>query len=310
MEELKENAKDQLVDQIVMQYQADRRWTRWKRGGLAAMFLLSLVTILWGYVEKVGHLPTFGAHIAVVSIKGDMEDGANASADRVIPALRNAFESESAKLVILEVDSGGGSPVEAERIYTELDRLKKTHHKPVYAVINTIGASAAFMVAMHADKVYSGRYSLVGSIGAKSSRFDLHDLAARLDVRQDTYASGPLKDMFNPLAKPTAAEKAKAQAMVDAMARSFVADVKAQRGSRLKTDQFASGEVWTGEEALALGLVDQLGTIDQLAAEQRLKLSYLGPAARPSIFASFEGAISTGVESAVRGLARQTIEVR
>jgi protease-4 len=70
-------------------------------------------------------LPTLGEQIAVIGIKGEIGQGQLASADKVVPVLRSAFENENVKVVILEINSGGGSPSEAERITSEIDRLKK-----------------------------------------------------------------------------------------------------------------------------------------------------------------------------------------
>lgn len=302
-------ATERLVGEVVKDFRSNRRWTWLRRFGLAAMLLLAFVTGVWGFIQRVGVMPSFGESVAVVTIKGDIMDGAVASADRVIPALRSAFKDEDAKAVILEIDSPGGSPFESERINTELEALRKAHPKPVIAVINTMGASAGYMIAAHADRIVAGRYSLVGSIGVIASAWDVSGLAKRFDVQNESFASGPLKDMFNPLRPRTEAERAKALAMVNNFARVFVEDVKAARKGRLKTEDIATGEAWTGDEALAMGLIDEIGTIDSVANHIGLPPSYRGPSVRPGLFASFRGAIAQGVADGVRSLATQQIEI-
>lgn len=300
---MEKSQQEKLVEEVVKDFQSNRRWVKLRRVGLAIMFLVSLAAFMWNFARMGGPWPSFGKYVAVVSLKGDMLDGASASASVVIPHLREAFEDEDAKLVLLDIDSGGGSPLEAERIYTELTRLKEKHPKPVVAVIGTLGASAAYLVAVHCDSVVAGRYSLVGSIGAKSSRFDAHELAGRLGVRQDTYVSGPLKNMFDPLSPPSKGEQVKAQALVNAIGAAFEREVVARRGKRLKGQGLATGEVWTGDEALELGLIDRIDTLDRLAAQEGLQVSMLGPRTRPSLWDGLSSAVAQGVQAGVQALA-------
>lgn len=77
----------------------------------------------------------------------------------IFAVLRNVFNNENVKVVILDINSGGGSPSDAERIISEIDRLRKKHLKPIMSVIGSLGASAAYMIAVHTDKVVAGKYS-------------------------------------------------------------------------------------------------------------------------------------------------------
>lgn len=306
---MNDSQQEKLVEQVVRDFHVNRRWTRLKRIGIGTMFVLSSTVFVWNFVQSTGHWPLFGRHIAVVSLKGEMVDGADGGATGVIPRLQKAFADDNAQMVILEIDSGGGSPLEAERIFSTLDGLKRTHPKPLVAVIDTLGASAAYLVAVHCDAVIAGRYSLVGSIGAKTSRYDVHELGERLGVKQETYASGPLKNMFDPLSAPTAGEQAKAQSLVNAMAGTFEKDVQARRVGKLKANGLATGEVWTGEEALALGLIDRIGTLESVVGEKGLPVDNLGPVRRPSLLGGVSSAVSKGIEQGIRALADSTAPV-
>lgn len=309
-DEMSRSQQERLVGEVVKDFRSNRRWAKLKRVGLATMFALSAVAFVWNFARMAGPWLPVGDYVAVVSLKGDMLDGASGSASAVIPRLQKAFADEDAKLVILDIDSGGGSPLEAERIYRELGRLKAKHPKPVVAVIGTLGASAAYLVAVHCDAVVAGRYSLVGSIGAKSSRFDVHELAGRVGVRQDTYVSGPLKNMFDPLSPPSKEEQQKAQALVNAIGATFEKEVVARRGAKLKAAGVATGEVWTGDEALALGLIDRIDTLDGVAAQQGLQIAMMGPLNRPSMWAGLTGSIAQGVSQGVQALAAPVPSVR
>ena len=205
--------------------------------------------------------------VGVVRIEGPISSTDHASADSIVPLLEKAFANPNVKAVVLSIDSPGGAPVEAERIYTAIGSLKRKHDKPVVAVINSLGASAAFLVALHADKIVAGRYSLVGSIGAIMAPWQLDRAIARYDVSQRVYASGMLKAFLNPFTPVTQEVDQKAQKLVDQLGTYFLDEVKARRGAQLKPGiDVATGEVWAGPEAKEIGLVDDVGTLDDYVA--------------------------------------------
>ena len=223
--------------------------------------------------------------------------------------LRNAFENENVKVVILEINSGGGSPSEAERITSEIDRLKKKHPKPIVAVIGGLGASAAYMIAVHTDKIVAGKYSLVGSIGVIMQGYDAHKLAERLDVKQHVYASGPFKDLMNPLHEPSDAEKKVLQAIVDNAAHAFIAEVKIQRGKKLTRDDIYTGQVWNGLDAIQFGLIDKIGTLESVTTDYSdLKVSNFGPNIKSPFSANFAHELGAGFAEGVLTVTKQQIE--
>jgi protease-4 len=203
--------------------------------------------------------------VGVVPISGEITSNGLASADKVVPALERAFASKHTKAVVLKINSPGGLPLESERVNSAVAALKTKHKKPVIAVIENVGASAAYMIAMHADKVCSGRYSLVGSIGAVMSGWDVHKAMEKLRVGRRTYASGGLKAMMDPFAPQSPAADKKAQGLVSSMGAAFVGELKAARGQHLKPNvDYTTGEVWYGEQAKDLGLVDDLCTLEDI----------------------------------------------
>jgi protease-4 len=186
------------------------------------LFFLSSTGFRWG---------PFGDVVGVVRIEGQISSTDHASADSIVPLLEKAFANPNVKAVVLSIDSPGGAPVEAERIYTAIGSLKRKHPKPVVAVINNLGASAAFLIALHADKIVAGRYSLVGSIGAIMAPWQLDRAIAKYDVSQRVYASGKLKSFLNPFTPVTPEVDLKAQKLVDQMGTYFLEEVKARRGA-------------------------------------------------------------------------------
>ena len=217
--------------------------------------------------------------VGVVYIRGEISDGNLASAKQVVPALEQAFKSPKVKAVIISIESPGGAPVESERIDRGVVQLKKRFPKPVIAVINGVGASAAYMTALHADKIVAGRYSLVGSIGAIIAPWQLDRAIAKLDISQKIYASGPLKSFLNPFSPVTKEADLKAQQLVNHVGETFLAQLKEARGARLKAGiDFGTGAVWSGVEAKELGLIDEIGTIeDVVQGRPELKEYNFGP---------------------------------
>lgn len=224
--------------------------------------------------------------VAMVKVEGQISSTAKlASADKVVAALKRAFEDDNVKRVLLYIDSPGGAPVEAERISDAVAELRKKHNKPIQAVIGNLGASAGYMVAMSADEIISAKYSLVGSIGAILQSWDVHRVLDKYDVKAKTYASGKLKGMLNPFEPSTPEGEAKAQALVDELGRQFEMLLIERRGKKLTQPiaNYTTGEVWGGQDALGLGLVDSNGTIETLMSQHPdLKLVDFGPFERKS----------------------------
>ena len=256
--------------ELVQERKAERRWK------LVFQGLLFGGPVLFGFIYLLFFTSAMGMHwgplpfsnvVGVIRIDGEISSQSLASAKRVLPLLEKAFANPRVKAVVLSIDSPGGAPAESERIYTAIERLKKQHAKPVVAVINSMGASAAYMIAIHADKIYAGKYSLVGSIGAIITAWDVHKAIKRVDVAQHIYASGKLKSLLNPFAPISEEADAKTRQLVSQVGGSFLEEVKRARGPHLKESiDYGSGEVWSGQEAKEIGLVDGISTVDEIVS--------------------------------------------
>ena len=207
-------------------------------------------------------------HTAVVEIVGPIGPEANASADRVITGLRAAFENEDTAGIVLRINSPGGSPVQAGYINDEIRRLRAEHSDiPLYAVLTDICASGGYYVAVAADEIYADKASLVGSIGVLMNSFGFVDTLEKLGVERRLFTAGNHKGFLDPFSPTDPTEVAHIQGLLDKMHTQFIDVVKMGRGERLKgsDEELFSGYVWTGEESVALGLVDGLGTTSGLA---------------------------------------------
>ncbi len=256
---------EKLAFASLNEQKATRRWKTFVRLAWLAFF----VALVWMALHR--GTPASDAtvpHTAVVEIKGEIAAGADASAEFVNAALRAAFEDDGAKAVVLLINSPGGSPVQAGMMNDEILRLKAKYKKPVYAVVEETCASAAYYIAVSADKIYVDKASIVGSIGVLMDGFGFTGLMDKLGVERRLLTAGENKGFLDPFSPQSEKQRAFAQAMLDQIHQQFIAVVKAGRGKRLKeTPEMFSGLFWSGQQAVELGLADQLGNLDYVARE-------------------------------------------
>lgn len=248
--------------------------------------------------------------VAVVRVEGTIGADERAAADKIVPMLEKAFSAPEIKAVVLAIDSPGGAPVEAERISRSIAALKAKHEKPVVAVIQNIGASAAFMIALQTDEIVAANYSLVGSIGAIIAPWRLQEAVRKVGVEQQVYASGRLKAFLNPFTPVTPEADVKAQALVDEIGGRFVAEVRMLRAGRLAaTADIGTGEVWSGPKALEIGLVDKLGTVDEYVRDRwNLQTYDYGP--RRTGIQMLASRISDSLRALAVSISLPTLQVR
>ena len=218
---------------------------------------------------------TSDTHLGVVNIVGTI-DSSNQGVNSIdtIKSLKKAFASKSTKAVVLNVNSPGGSPVQSDDIWQEIQYLKKQNpDKKVYAVIGDMGASGAYYIASAADEIWVNPSSLVGSIGVIMPNYGVSGLAQKLGVEDRTMTSGTNKDILS-MTKPINPEqRAHIQALLDNVHNHFIDAVKKGRGTKLKSQDPAifSGLFWTGEQAIKLGIADKAGNIESLKRELNVK---------------------------------------
>lgn len=257
---------EKLAFASIKEQRAARRWKVFLRLAWLTFFSV-LVWMLFWYTPNM--VPaSAGPHTAVVEIRGGIAAGAEAGAENVLPALRAAFEDPGSRAVVLLIDSPGGSPVHAGLIYDEVRRLKQLHNKKAYAVVEESCASAAYYIAAAADAIYVDKASLVGSIGVLMDGFGFTGLMEKIGVERRLMVAGENKGFLDPFSPQDEQQQAHVQALLGGIHQQFIKAVKEGRGDRLKDqDGVFSGLVWTGEEALALGLADGLSSLDKVARD-------------------------------------------
>ena len=254
-----------LVQANLKEQQASRRW----KNGLRLAWLLFWIVVMWqilSHNQTTSNITT--PHTALVNIKGEIADGTEASAENIVASMRAALEDTGSQGLILLINSPGGSPVQAGIINDEIVRLKALHRKPIYAVVEESCASAAYYIAAATDKVYVNKASIVGSIGVLMDGFGFTGLMDKLGVERRLMTAGENKGFLDPFSPQTEAQRKHAQSMLNHIHSQFIEVVKKGRGDRLKeTPDMFSGLFWTGQQAVELGLADELASLDQVARD-------------------------------------------
>ena len=225
--------------------------------------------ILFMFSEPDISTATITNHTALVELQGIIADGESASADNIVTALRDAFEDEQTQGVILRINSPGGTPVQAGYIYDEIVRLREKHPEtPLYAVVSDMAASGGYYVATAADEIFVSNSSIVGSIGVRMDSFGVVDAMEKLGIESRSLTAGEHKALLDPFSPVDEKAVKHLQNMIDEIHQQFIGAVRKGRGDRLKEfDDLFSGLIWTGQEAIELGLVDKIGSASHVARE-------------------------------------------
>ncbi|MGC1784781.1 MAG: signal peptide peptidase SppA [Acidobacteriaceae bacterium] len=235
-------------------------WLSWA-AGLFLLFVALLWTAAWYTLKSSGTVTStispFGAggSIAVVDLKGVI-----LSADKTNQQLEQFANDDSVKAIVLHIDSPGGGAAASQEIYHEVLRIRNRRKKRIVASIESVGASGAYYIASATDRIYANQASIVGSIGVIMEWINYGGLLKWAKLSNVTIKAGALKDAGSPTRAPTPQEIAYFQGLTDNMHMQFIRDVAAGRKLPVSTIQpLATGQVWTGEQALPLHLIDQTG---------------------------------------------------
>ncbi len=273
MKENNENWERDTLKQIALaQITEQRRARRWgiffKILTFGYLFaILALIKIDLDTDEISGETKK---HTAVVDVKGVIASNTEASAEKVIKSLKAAFKDEKTAGVILRINSPGGSPVQSNYIYQEMQRLRKEYPKiPLYAVVTDLCASGGYYIAVGAEKIFVDKSSLVGSIGVIMSSFGFVNTLEKLGVERRLFTAGENKGFLDPFSPQKPEEVQHVKKVLADLHDNFMQVVKEGRGERLQlsNEKLFSGFIWGGEEAIKLGLVDDISNTQKVAKE-------------------------------------------
>ena len=247
-----------------------RSFFRFSVGLLALMILLAIGSALLPDRWK-----SPSGEIALVRIQGMLMDSQN-----IVRQLSDYRYNPGVRGIILRIDSPGGAVAPAQEIYNEIMKLR-AEHKTVYASMGTVAASGGYYIACAADYVLANPGTLTGSIAAVMAFSNVEELTNKIGVKPVVIKSGKYKDVGSPMRTMKPEEQKLLQNVVDDVHQQFVQAVAKGRGLPVsQVSEIADGRIMTGQQALKLKLIDEVGglekTIDLLAKK-------LGIAGRPKV---------------------------
>ena len=270
-ENANQNWERQALEHLLLENLKETRKARRWKAVFRVLTLLVMIAVVLAVFDV--HLPGRGMttekHTALVALEGEISSSSMANAADINASLTAAFENEHSAGVVLRINSPGGSPVQAGMMNDEIHRLRKLYPaKPFYVVVEDICASGGYYVAGAGDQILVDKASLVGSIGVIMEGFGFTGLMDKLGVTRRMITAGSNKGMMDPFSKENPKQVEMIKGMLDEIHQQFIAVVKAGRGDRLKDNpELFTGRVWSGEQAVKIGLADGYGTVDSVARD-------------------------------------------
>ncbi|GAB4317653.1 MAG: signal peptide peptidase SppA [Methanobacteriaceae archaeon] len=248
---------------------------------IGGLIIISLITTV--FLTYIGSLlgTSWGGTVAVIPIQGEIGysssnilGGTTVNPDTIKTLINDAENDANVKAILLEINSGGGSPVASEEIMEAVKECKK----PVVVWISDVGASGAYLVASPADKIIASQSSIVGSIGVILSLTNLSDLYQKLGINRTAITGGEYKDMGADYRDLTPEERKMLQEMVDEDYDYFIALVAENRNLTKKyVESIAEGKIYTGPQAKKVKLIDDVGSKDYALDEAAKLGGIIGP---------------------------------
>jgi protease IV len=235
-------------------------------GGAFFLFVLAVFSLVYLTLRAGGNETSFdgfGDRIGVVDL-----DGVILSPEPVVGQLKKFNDDSSIKAIILHVNSPGGGVAASEEIYREVKRIHDEKKKRIVVSIETVGASGAYYVSSASNKIYADNGSIVGSIGVIAEWVNYGDLLKWAKLKSIVFKTGEFKDTGNPTRDLTPGEQAYMQSLIDNMFGQFVQAVADGRGMKFDdVKAIANGKVWTGEQALSMKLIDNVGDFEAVVKD-------------------------------------------
>jgi len=200
----------------------------------------------------------FGDKVGIVAIEGEILDARDA-----VEAIHRYAENDNIKAIVMRINSPGGAIAPSQEIYETIRKTRGESGKPIIASLDSVAASGGFYIAAACDRIVANPGSITGSIGVILQWMEIKDLLAWAKIKPETVAAGTFKATGSPYESLTDAERAYLQRVVAQLHSQFIRAVADGRKMAVAdVTKVADGRIFTGEEALSLKLVDQLGSLD------------------------------------------------
>jgi protease-4 len=280
--------------------------------GITLLMFIGFVAIMamygLGLFGGEGRSFSLREKVGIIPIEGIIGD-----AGELIEQINEFADDRGIRAVVLRIDSPGGGVVPSQEIYQAVRELKKK--KKVVASMGSVAASGGYLIAVAADRIVANPGSITGSISTVMHYANVEDLMKKVGVRSSVVKSGKFKDIGSPAREMTAEERSLIQAIVDDIYDQFVRTIAENRKLPLqRIFELADGRIFSGRQARDLGLVDDLGGL-QDAVLLAGKLSGMegnpeivhGMKKKTTLLKYLMGSMTSAVVEEIKG---QTVESR
>jgi protease-4 len=232
------------------------------------LFIAFLSLIFFAPISK--DISISSPHVALIEINGLISSETPASAENIIPLLNRAAENTNAEAIIIKVNSGGGSATQSKIIFDEIRNIKKTSNKTIISIIEDVGASGGYYIAMAADKIIASETSIVGSIGVRLDSYDVRSLFNKLGIKSRTIYSGENKLILDPFHELTSDQFNHVKNLTQEIHEQFISDLIESRKDKINPENklIYSGLFYTGLQAKNNGLIDEISSVYKLKNEK------------------------------------------
>lgn len=217
--------------------------------------------------------------------------------------IERAFEDKKAKAVAVVINSPGGSPVQSMLIYKRLRALAEENDKKIYVFTEDVAASGGYFIACAGDEIYADPSSIIGSIGVIAAGFGFDKAIEKIGVERRVYTAGEKKLTLDSFQPENPEDIARLKELQKDIHKTFKEVVSTSRGEKLSEEDLFTGEFWTGNKALELGLIDGLSDVrtkmrelfgDEVQLELiKAKKGLFGRNSPQGVMAQFTGATPT-----------------
>lgn len=292
-----------LIEELLKEKRADRRWKNIRFFAWFIVFAYLLIGI-FSFMHSgpsETKISKNKKYAALIRLDGMIAPDRDFSAETLIPVLKEAFEDKNAEGIVIDIDSPGGTPVQASIIHDAILRFKKQYNKRVIIIGEDILTSGAYYVAVAGDEIYVNPNTLTGSIGVIMKGFGFVDLMKKVGVERRVYISGNEKDRLDPFLPQTPQDLEKIQDVIKEVHQNFVDAVMAGRKGKLHADPAVlfSGDFWTGQSAVKLGLVDGLGNLMDVMDKQFGTTNYKEYGDSSNFFRTLGGKLGSTFDSMI-----------
>lgn len=287
-----------LTSELLKEKRSDRRWRNIRFVAWFALIVFIIYKIFTATTPGT-QLGNTKNYVALVRLNGMIAPGHGFSGEEVVPLLYKAFTDKHASGVIIDINSPGGTPVQSAMIHDAILFYKNKYHKKVVVVGEDMLTSGAYFVAVAADKIYVNANTITGSIGAVMKGFGFVDLMKKIGIERRVYASGNDKDRLDPFLPQSPGDVAKISGVIAETQANFAQAVMDGRKGKLKgkPSELFTGDFWSGQTALKLGLVDGLGNLLDVSLKEFDTTEYEEYDSTPEFLKMLTGGVSNSLDT-------------